>query len=181
MTYEDQAYVEIFDSYDYNSGEPVPSTIRNARQMNRGPFGSGDRVFIEYPIVRGLWSLSGKIGNTPFDEEAGKKAFVREGMYKHPTKGWYSGIVMMSPRDYVRATAEMFNARGLNITPEEVIKRRRVNYDFKAKFSGEHGNLFYPVLDYRTNQQEGLHRVIYAMDLGETRIPVIVIDDSSNL
>lgn len=173
-TYVDQKGVEIYDGYDLNSGEPIPVLIQEAIDKGKEKRGV---VTIDYPVVNGIWSLNG-IGRTPFDEEAGKKAFVRGGYYEHPAKEWRSQLEFMTPYEYIEACADLFTDRrrdGKIITPEILIEHRLGDYDVVEVFNKHVGNIFYPNIDYKFGGQEGLHRAIFAMMVNQEKIPVIVI------
>jgi hypothetical protein len=177
-TYKDQSFTEIYDGYDLQH-EPLPEVIGKAtvtREQNNTRY-----VYINYQSD-GIWNLDGIVGKASWYEEAGKKAFVRGGQYKHPTKGWTSEIVYMTAYDYIEACAKMFSARVFSgnekpVTAEKLIKMRLKDYDLEEVFSSAQGQIFYPVIDYKDKAQEGLHRAIWFMmsyDANE-EIPVIVI------
>lgn len=171
-TYSDQFYFELYDYYDLESGEPVPDKIKNLPPMNTS---LGTIVKIDYPIINNIFTLAGRKGLHDKYVEAGKKAFVRNGNYTHPVKNWKSSIEEWSPMKYVEECLKILQYRGAGFkSPEELIEFKSKYYDFNilASFAG---NLNYPAIDYRDNQQEGLHRAIFAMNEGLNSIPVIVI------
>lgn len=173
-TYKDQSFTEIYDSYDLKHG-PLPKLIEKATILKEK-----DNVrFVEIDYKSdGTWNLDGLVGKASWYEEAGKKAFVRGGQYKHPTKGWTSEIVYMTAYAYIEACANIFSSKdGTNITAEKLIKNRLKDYDLEKVFGIDEGQIFYPVLDYNGNGQEGLHRSIwFMMSYGEDEeMPVIVI------
>jgi hypothetical protein len=171
-TYTDQEFVEIYDNYDLQESE-VPKMILEApiikeRNLNRV-------VRIDY-LDNGVWDLNGSIGKAPFYEEAGKKAFVRGGKYKHPVKGWKSQISYMTAYEYIEMCARMFSRRGGSATPESIIDQRLKDYDMEKVFGENEGDIFYPVIDFKGKGQEGLHRAVwFMMKYDEEPMPVIII------
>lgn len=173
-TYADLDYIELYDHYDLVAKEPVPEMLLEAKEVKRG--NTTITVDIDYPVVAGIFTLDGKKGAHFSYIEAGKKAFVRNGEYKHPDKGWSSEIVMMSPTEYIEACLKIFKKRGgPRRTVDELIEVKENEYDLFDVFDPLAGNLNYPVLELNKNQQEGLHRAIYAMRKGVKLIPVVVI------
>ena len=179
-TYIDQTGVELYDNYDIKY-EETPRMLLEATVIRES--GSGKVVRINYPIVNGIWNLSGRAGSAPAFEEAGKKAFVRQGRdYKHPTKGWGSLITKMTPTEYIEACADLFsqlrvmyNQDRTKVTVEELIDTRYNDYDLNEVFDPVIGEIFYPMIDYHRNGQEGLHRAIWALMRDEESMPVIII------
>lgn len=170
--YVDQYQSELYDNYDLEAQEKTPQMLLDAEITKEG--NRTNVVFIDYPIINGIWALDGKIGSAPAYEEVGKKAFVRNGLYKHPSKGWESYIIGMTPLEYIEACAEMFSKRSV-ITADELIETRVDDYDLDAVFGSHIGDIFYLVIDYRRNTQEGLHRAIWALQNSITEVPVIII------
>jgi len=167
-TYLDQEQAELYDLYDLEANEKVPAMLLNAKHIKKGKW--ANVISIDYPLIDKTWTLAGKKGRTNYFEEAGKKAFVRNNVYKHPTKGWTSYIIEMSPLEYIEACADMF---GTDI--KDLIETRIGDYDLNQMFNPLVGNLFYLAIDYKRNTQEGLHRAIWAMSNEVSQVPVIVI------
>lgn len=175
VTYKDQDGTEIYDLYDMRHHEQLPLIIEDSEIIdNSDPYRL--QVFIDYPTVSGMFSLAGDIGRSYFDAEAGKKAFVRNNIYRHPEKGWSSRITLWHPLTYIEECLLSFQRRGSNVkTVEELIESRVVDYDLEGVFKPLEGQIFYPSIDYRDDSQEGLHRAVYALMKGIDYIPVIVI------
>jgi hypothetical protein len=167
-TYLDQSQVELYDLYDLEANEKTPAMLLSAQVIRKGKW--ADTIRIEYPVIDNTWSLAGQKGQAPAYEEAGKKAFVRGGVYKHPTKGWTSHIIEMSPLEYIEACADMFK-----VSAEDLIETRLDDYDLNAVFNPLKGDIFYLAIDYKRNTQEGLHRAIWAMSNSMEEVPVIII------
>lgn len=170
--YIDQNQSELYDNYDLEANEKTPQMLLDAEVIKEG--NRTDVIFIDYPTISGIWSLEGRAGQTAAYEEMGKKAFVRGGRYRHPAKKWESAIIGMSPLDYIKACAELFSERG-NVTVEDLIEERLENYDLDEVFGSLIGDIFYLVLDYTRNTQEGLHRAVWALQNEIDEVPVIVI------
>ena len=171
-TYIDQNQAELYDIYDFEANEPVPQMLLEAKVIRQGK--SVDVIQINYPVVDGTWTLEGRLGRALAYEEIGKKAFVRNGFYEHPVKGWESYIVLMSPLEYIEACAELFS-KNEEVTVEDLIETRIDDYDFEEVFTKGQGQIFYLVIDYKRNTQEGLHRAIWALEKNLETVPVIVI------
>lgn len=180
-TYTDQSRTELYDVYDIRA-ERTPRILETAEVINESP--SGKTVYIDYPIINGIWHLDSELGSCPNYMEAGKKAFVRNGTYYHPEKVLWVNIEMMEPYEYIKRCAKLFtNLRnmykndGKIVTPEELVESRLSDYDLNEVFNKHIGNIFYPVLDIRGRGQEGLHRAIWAlMNYEKEDIPVIIIE-----
>ena len=172
--YKDQQGTEIYDNYDRRHGEgPVPQILLDKTEGDLEAFGN-ETVHIEYPFD-GIWALDGQIGYATWYAEQGKKAFIHGGFYEHPVKDYTVAIEMMYPGDYIEWCIELFNKHQGTFEREEIIDRRREEYDAEAIFGPERGNISYPVIETNCHQ-EGLHRAIWALDQGITEIPVIIID-----
>ena len=171
-TYKDQTYTQIYDIYDLRHG-PLPELIEAAEIIREK---DGTRyVEVDYPND-GIFALNGSVGKASFYEEAGKKAYLHGGLYRHPEKNWSSEIVDMTAYEYIEACAKLFSKRGKLVTPESLIKERLKNYDLDEVFGVSQGDIFYPVLDIKGNGQEGLHRAIwFMMSYDEEPMPVIII------
>ena len=173
FTYKDQDYTEIYDLYDLRA-EELPGLIAGANVMKE--YNWTRQVYINYPND-GIWNLDGRVGKASFYAEAGKKAFVRGGHYKHPVKNWQSSITYMTAYEYIEACAELFSRNGKRVTPESLIENRLKDYDLDLVFGEQQGEIFYPVLDLEGRGQEGLHRAIwYMMSYDEEPMPVIIIE-----
>lgn len=173
--YIDQNEVQLYDEYDLKSGESVPKIILESKIIKEKD--NVRYVKIDYESD-GIWNLDGLIGKATWYEEAGKRAFIHGGQYKHPTKGWTSEIVYMTAYEYIEACAGIFsNTSGTNVTAKGLIKNRSKNYNLEEVFGPDQGQIFYPVLDYKGNGQEGLHRSIwFMMSYSEDEeMPVIII------
>lgn len=170
--YIDQSQSELYDNYDLEAKEKTPQMLLDAEIVKEGS--RTNLVYIDYPTISGIWSLEGRAGRTSAYEEMGKKAFVRGGFYKHPIKKWESAIIGMSPLDYIKACAEIFSKREI-VTVEDLIEQRLESYDLDEVFNSLVGDIFYPVLDYTRNTQEGLHRAVWALQNEIDELPVIVI------
>lgn len=171
-TYEDQRMVELYDYYDLEAGEAVPKMLTEARLKKEGK--RTVVVGLDYQVKNGF-SLNGKKGQTSFYEDAGKKAYVRGGYYKHPYKDYEVFIEMMEPIEYIELCAKMFSKRGEHITALELVSGREKDYDLEEVFGNSEGDIFYPAINYISNGQEGIHRAMWAMDRGYKEIPVIII------
>jgi len=173
-TYSDQDLIEVYDAYDLGAKEPIPQVVLDATVRKEGK--TTNYINIDYPVVGQIFTLNGKHGSHFSYVEAGKKAFVRGGKYKHPYKGWKSKIVMMTPMEYIEECFKIFAHNGLKkANVEELIEYKESEYDLFKVFDPLVGDLNYPVLEYRRNSQEGLHRAIYAMRKKIDKIPVTII------
>lgn len=173
-TYMDQDYIELYDAYDLGAKEPVPQIVldSNVRKVGR----STKYVDVNYPVVSQIFTLDGKKGAHFNYIEAGKKAYVRGGKYKHPVKGWRSKIVMMTPMEYIEECYNIFKRRGSSLNSvDELIDAKEREYDLFKVFDPLAGDLNYLVLEYNKKAQEGLHRAIYALRKNIDKVPVVVI------
>ncbi len=172
--YSDDRWTELYDLYDWEAGSPVPQTLLDAKVVRESE--GKRRVDINYKLDS-TFSLDGDIGYASGYAEAGKKAFVRDGSYEHPTKGIKSYIRWMKPMDYIMRCRDLFNSfdRGdrVPMTNEDVVESRS-NYDVMW-FDKSKGNIFPPTIDYGNKGQEGLHRALYAEKKGITKMPVVII------
>jgi len=80
-------------------------------------------------------------------------------------------LYIMTPDDYIAKSAEI-----LNMTLDQVIATRL--HDSTAfmyiENAASNGTLSIPVLDYRNNTQNGLHRAMWAKEHAIKKIPVFV-------
>ena len=173
-TYTDQRGTEIYDNYDMGEDLPLPDLIKNGEVLQEAR--RGKQVMINYPTV-GMFNLNAKHGYTTDDAEKGKKAFLHGGNYTHPVKEYSVRIEMMSPMDYIERCFAMFNSNGKQRvdTVEHLIAGREEDYDLDEIFGPLKGDIFYPMIDYDYGSQEGLHRVIYALQQNIQTVPVIVV------
>lgn len=173
--YRDQDDIELYDLYDYGIKEPTPEMLKNAEVIKESGDGWRKKVYIDYPYD-GYFSLNGRLGRTDGYIEAGKKAYVRDNYYEHPEKDWKSKIVTIEPYEYIEMCFDMFNKyRDAGLTSiEKFIEARASEYDLEQVFG--QGDIFLPTIDYRYNQQEGLHRAIFAMMIDIPEIDVIIIE-----
>lgn len=172
-TYLDQSQTELYDLYDLEANEKTPDMLLNANVIRAGKW--SNVVEIDYPLIDGIWSLAGTKGSTSAYAEAGKKAFVRNGAYRHPVKNWSSHLLQMAPLEYIEACADIFSMTGRTIDVSDLIKQRMDDYAPQTVFNSLVGDLFYLVLDYKKKTQEGLHRAVWALLEELEDIPVIVI------
>ena len=167
-TYKDQRGTEIYDNYDLQSNETVPQMIEDAIVNDES------KVTIDYP-TDGMFNLNGDAGYATAFGEWGKKAYVRGGGYRHPTKEYSVRLTRMRPMEYIERCYNIFKSNGRQMSSiENFIKGRELDYDLSEVFGPLEGNISYPVIDYVDKGQEGLHRAIYAMNKGIDLIPVIV-------
>lgn len=173
MLYKDQELVELVDLYDIKYESRTPKMILDAEVLYEGKHSKVVRI--DYPVIDGVWTLGGKAGRCFACEEYGKKAFVRNNKYRNREKNYVAEIEFMEPYDYISRCARIFMKRGSFSSPEEIIESRIDDYDLNAIFDNREGDIFYPVLDYKDNSQEGLHRAIWSLKkYGKKQMPVIV-------
>jgi len=173
-TYVDQDHIEVYDAYDLGAKEPVPKLLLDAHVRKQGK--SAMYINIDYPTIGQIFNLNGKRGAHFTYVEAGKKAFVRGGKYKHPVKNWRSKIVMMTPMEYITECYNIFNRKGNGPKSiEDLIAHKEREYNLFKVFDPLVGDLNYLVLEYKNNSQEGLHRAIYALRKNIDKVPVVVI------
>jgi hypothetical protein len=175
-TYIDQDNTELYDNYDrFHGDSPVPQMLLDAEVVAQDKYNQ-IKVFIDYPIEGSIFCLGGDVGRSTVDAEAGKKAFVHKGRYNHPVKDWSSSISYWHPLTYIEECLLLFQRKGATVkTIEELIESRVVDYDLEEVFGPLEGELFYPVIDYIHEDQEGLHRAVYALIKDIDLIPVIII------
>jgi len=92
-------------------------------------------------------------------------------------KGEKGTIIWMTPDEALAKGAEI---RGVSIEEE----LRIVNEEAISKYAGimNRGEKFpLPILDYKRKDQEGRHRILAAKRVGETRIPVLVVEEVTEL
>jgi len=86
---------------------------------------------------------------------------------------------MMPPSQYIEEAKDLY--KFLDYSEEEIENRlKTIRVDKLDKlFDSQAGNLFLPYLDYKVNDQDGLHRALYAWNKNIEEIPVLVIEEWS--
>lgn len=105
------------------------------------------------------------------------KVFALEGEPQMNEKR-YGGVVskknlyLLTPDQYIEKSAEI-----LNMSFDQVVKTRlrdHRSYVYIER-AAKQGKLTIPVLDYVRNNQNGLHRAMWAKEQGFKKIPVLII------
>lgn len=172
MIYIDQEGDTVFTEQDVRQGKDVPSIILDSPRVERKGYVI---VNINYPTYEGYFTLTGKVGHAHGYVGQGKLAYVNGGKYEHRDRRWSSEIIMMSPSEYIMRVHNMSKEKGSKLSLEELIEWKLSNYDIKEVFSPKKSDISPIVIDYKYNQQEGMHRALFAQMIGLKEIPVIVI------
>lgn len=99
---------------------------------------------------------------------------ISNSKYYSEIKNMKAKVVHMSPESYIKRAAKILG-RSYDQVYQSRNYDRNVIEDLKTKM--EKGvELYTPVLNYKDNAQEGIHRAIAAIELGITIIPVIEVD-----
>lgn len=149
----------------------IPPMVANAKEIGRSRWNENTIVVdINYPVVGEIFTLEGKKGEHNWYVEVGRGIFV--GNEKYLAIG---EIKMMDPIDYLNACHRMYQKNGSQRTFEETVNLKTSQYDILEVMRPLEGDLNYPVLDYKSNNQEGFHRCLYAIYRGIRSVPVIII------
>jgi len=172
MEYRDQDNIIIYSLYDESIGLAVPSIIQLAQVINQTDVYT--MVQINYPVIDGIWTLAGTIGDPDNDwKMLGRKAYVFDGRYSTEHGEIIATIETWDALEYLQESADQFRT---DVT--EMVDKWSSQYDLEAVFTPVKGNIFIPVICNNTSTQEGLHRTIWALNNDIDEIPVIVISGS---
>ena len=171
MRYKDQNGYEIYDWYDLESKEPVPAMIDDAEIISSND--NSTKFRIDYPVIN-CFTLASTYDGVIVTEQA-RKAFVRGGYYKHPIKRYLIELTTMDPTTYLARAHSLLKSRGSKLSFEELIAFKMDGYDLDTKIAPYKGQMFYPYLNYKDQNQEGIHRALWAIKEGYNEIPVIII------
>jgi hypothetical protein len=100
---------------------------------------------------------------------------LRKGLYHELPKNYQNleaWVDFMTKDEYIRECAKL---QGTSFNQQlSFINDNKVKEYVKAMSNGAKFNMGY--LDYASGQQEGRHRIVAAAELGQTKIPVLIID-----
>lgn len=113
--------------------------------------------------------------------------------YNRRTKGLTSNIMLMSPEDYIynqhyyghRTPPSYSVSEEINILKKQLHDPKEwqtgiSSYEYFENMLKNGEKLPMPYLNKADKGQEGRHRAIFAMEKGETKIPVLVVKEFNN-